>query len=65
MNVLANIVPHIDPVGEMGAGLDADSRNLVLIRTVCRHPLAEVLACPGAAAWGGRTGENYNGQSPE
>ena len=65
MNVLANIVPHIDPVGEMGAGLHADSRNLVLIRTVCRHPLAKVLACPRAAAWGGRTGENCNGQSPE
>src|SRR6516165_11843156 len=57
MNVLANIVPHIDPVGEMGAGLHADSRNLVLIRTVCRHPLAKVLACPKAAAWGGRTGK--------
>jgi len=27
MNVLANIVPHIQPVGEMGAGLRADSRN--------------------------------------
>jgi len=26
MNVLANIVPHIEPVGEMGAGLHADSR---------------------------------------
>jgi len=46
MNVLANIVPHIDPVGENGCGSSCWFPHLVLIRTVCRHPLANVLACP-------------------
>jgi hypothetical protein len=38
-------------------GFSSRFLHLVLIRTVCRHSLAKVSACPRAAAcWGNRTG---------
>jgi hypothetical protein len=50
---------------ENGCGSSCSYPYLGLIRTVCRHALAKVQACPRAAACLGKPrGGNYDGQSP-